>query len=450
MALQDPTSYLLAKRTLLVESHPQRGGLLTNPSAWDGRIPDSKAKTLIQISGPEHTRRRRPWNRAFNSEALKGYEEIIEKRANQLMETLSCQVGATNLAQWISFFTFDFMSDMASVPYLFQYFAGINESLSLRFGGGSEMLREGDSQGVWSALDNSSLLSTALGHSPWLGPYYNILPIGTDKRRFRDFCVERAKSRIAQGSMTKDVFHHFLNESGTEANPPSMLEVVQDSGLVIIAGSDTTSTVLSSLFWFIMTNPTTYSRLQAEIDSVFPPGEDALDVAKHIHMDYLNAVINETLRLFPPVLSGSQRVVERGGGAATFGSYIIPEGTAVFSHFFSIQRDARYFSPLPETFWPDRWLPQPDRTSPFGPAYKGSLDVVTDRTAFTPFSFGPSICVGKSLALQELRMVVCLMLQTFDMRLAEGYDAQRWEKEMEDRLISHTGELPVVLTRRKN
>ena len=47
-------------------------------------------------------------------------------------------------------------------------------------------------------------------------------------------------------------------------------------------------------------------------------------------------------------------------------------------------------------------------------------------------------------------MVVCLMLQTFDMRLAEGYDAQRWEKEVEDRLISHTGELPVVLTPRKN
>ena len=171
------------------------------------------------------------------------------------------------------------------------------------------MLREGDRQGVWSALDSSSILSTALGHSPWLGPYYNILPIGTEKRRFRDFCVERAKSRIKQGSMTKNVFHHFvsftfnsgsqishwesmqLNESGTEANPPSMLEVVQDSYLVIVAGSDTTSTVLSSLFWFIMTNPTAYSRLQAEINSVFPSGEDALDVAKHIHMNYLNAVM---------------------------------------------------------------------------------------------------------------------------------------------------------------
>ena len=95
---------------------------------WVGRAPESKSTSLIQLSGPEHTRRRRPWNRAFNSEALKGYEEIIDKRANQLMETLSRQVGPTNLAQWISFFTFDFMSDMASVLSLHNISTNIDES----------------------------------------------------------------------------------------------------------------------------------------------------------------------------------------------------------------------------------------------------------------------------------------------------------------------------------
>lgn len=171
--------------------------------------------------------------------------------------------------------------------------------------------------------------------------------------------------------------------------------------------------------------------------------------------------------MFPPVLSGSQRVVERGAGAATLGSQfvhlsntssnldiynapsVIPEGTAVFSHIYSLHRDPRYFSPLPEVFWPDRWLSEGERTSPFSQNYKGSINVVLDRTAFTPFSFGPSICVGKNLALQEIRMLVCLTLQTYDMRLAEGYDRQRWERELEDRLISHTGELPVVITARK-
>ncbi|KZP24238.1 cytochrome P450 [Athelia psychrophila] len=407
-------------------------GLPKGP-VWAGRAAGSKlaAKSLIQLSGPEHTRRRRAWNRAFNSEALKGYEEIIEKRANQLMQTLGNQVGSTNLAMWISYFTFDFMSDMA-------------------FGGGTEMLREGDKDGIWRALDSATMLSTVMGHSPWMGKYYKYFPVGAERKRFRKFAVSRAQLRMKQGSMTKDVFHHFLNESGTDAHPPSVVEVVSDSGLVIIAGSDTTSTVLSSLFWSIMCNPTIYRRLQDEIDSVFPPGENALDPSKHIHMDYLNAVINETLRLLPPVLSGSQRVVERGSGAATFGSNVIPEGTAVFSHFYSVHRDPRSFSPLPDVFWPDRWLPEGERTSPFSPTHKGPVNVVLDKTAFTPFSFGPSNCVGKNLAIQELRMVVCLMLQSFDFRFAEGYDAQRWEREIEDRFISHTGELPVILTARKS
>ncbi|KZP06354.1 cytochrome P450, partial [Athelia psychrophila] len=288
-------------------------------------------------------------------------------------------------------------------------------------------------------------------HSPWFGQYYKYVPLGAEKTKFREFAINRAHIRMKQGSMTKDIFHHFLNENGTDAHPPSLSEVVSDSALVIVAGSDTTSTVMSSLFWFLMCNPTVYNRLQNEIDSVFPPGENALDPSKHVHMNYLNAVINEALRLLPPVLSGSQRIVEKGGGAATFGSHIIPEGTAVFSHFYSVFRDPRFFSPLPDTFWPDRWLSEGERTSPFSPTIKGpaNINVVLDRTAFTPFSFGPSNCVGKNLAIQEMRMVVCLMLQSFDMRFAEGYDVQRWEKDLEDRIITHVGKLPVVLTARK-
>lgn len=80
---------------------------------WGGRNPGAKA--LIQLSGPEHTRRRRPWNRAFNVDAVKGYEEILQKRAEQLAQRLGQQIGNVNLTEWISWFSFDFMSDMALV-----------------------------------------------------------------------------------------------------------------------------------------------------------------------------------------------------------------------------------------------------------------------------------------------------------------------------------------------
>lgn len=61
--------------------------------------------------------------------------------------------------------------------------------------------------------------------------------------------------------------------------------------LTIVAGADTTSCAMSSLFWFLMTHPECYRRLQEEIDTVYPPGEDAMDTSKHEELKYLNAVM---------------------------------------------------------------------------------------------------------------------------------------------------------------
>ena len=70
---------------------------------------------LTQRDPVEHARRRRPWNRAFSTAALKEYEPIVAKRVSQLVEGISQRKGVTDLAQWISFFTYDFMGDMVYV-----------------------------------------------------------------------------------------------------------------------------------------------------------------------------------------------------------------------------------------------------------------------------------------------------------------------------------------------
>jgi len=54
----------------------------------------------------EHTRRRRPWTRAFNTAALKGYEELITIRSLQLVNALGSQGQTVDLAKWVSFFTY--------------------------------------------------------------------------------------------------------------------------------------------------------------------------------------------------------------------------------------------------------------------------------------------------------------------------------------------------------
>jgi len=118
----------------------------------------------------------------------------------------------------------------------------------------------------------------------------------------------------------------------------------------------------------------------------------------------------------------------------------IPEGNNIFVHTYSLHRDPRYFSPLPDSFWPDRWLPERDRRSASSPS-----EFIHDLVAFQPFSFGPDNCVGKNLALQQLRALVCFMVQRFDFTLGEGCELESWEDNIEDYFVMKRPPIPVVL-----
>lgn len=73
--------------------------------------------------------------------------------------------------------------------------------------------------------------------------------------------------------------------------------------------SDTTASVLSNLWYYLLLHPLHYKRLQQEVDAMFLRGEDPIDQERLAGMEFLNACISETLRLAPPVPSGSQRGV---------------------------------------------------------------------------------------------------------------------------------------------
>ena len=68
--------------------------------------------------------------------------------------------------------------------------------------------------------------------------------------------------------------------------------------------------------------------------------------------------------------------------------------------------------------------------------------------AFIPFSYGPMNCAGKNLAWQEMRTIVCALVQRFRVRLEEGWEPRRYEEKFKDYLIAKRPELPVVLERR--
>lgn len=123
----------------------------------------------------------------------------------------------------------------------------------------------------------------------------------------------------------------------------------------------------------------------------------------------------------------------------------IPPHTSVRIHTWSIHRDPRNFSPYPESFWPERWLIAEDPTS-----YPSDLKppLVHNLNSFMPFSFGPSNCVGKTLAMKELRMVLCHLIQQVECRFAEGYDPDLYDEQIGDYFAFLVPSLPTVITSR--
>ena len=126
---------------------------------------------------------------------------------------------------------------------------------------------------------------------------------------------------------------------------------------------------------------------------------------------------------------------------------VVPANTAVSVHTYSVHRDPRCFAPFPNTFWPERWLVQDSYTLPNGQKIT-SGQLVHNRNAFIPFSFGPANCVGKNLALMEIRAVTAAFVQKFDMAVNEGYDLDQWEKKLLDYGVTSRDSLWVKLTTR--
>ena len=128
---------------------------------------------------------------------------------------------------------------------------------------------------------------------------------------------------------------------------------------------------------------------------------------------------------------------------------MVPAHTAVSINVFGLHRDPRAFSPLPETFWPDRWLEQDKYTLPGGDIISAD-QLVLNRNAFIPFSFGPANCVGKNLALMEVRAVTAVFVSKFEMTLGKGFDLDTWEPSLKDYGVTLRGKLMVNVKARRS
>ncbi|KAM4066283.1 cytochrome p450 [Hirsutella rhossiliensis] len=149
-----------------------------------------------------------------------------------------------------------------------------------------------------------------------------------------------------------DILSWILAELGNKE--PAWLEFQNlkwDAYLILMAASETTSHTLSCLFFELADHPHVWTILQEEIDELYAHEEQPSQMAL-AKLPYLQACINEALRLYPVLPSGAQRVVPAAG--LQLKNAFIPGNTIVQMPFYTIYRDERLFDQA-DNFIPERW-----------------------------------------------------------------------------------------------
>lgn len=254
------------------------------------------------------------------------------------------------------------------------------------------------------------------------------------RNRFLKFVSAMIASRTTSQTAEKreDIFSFFHTARDPKTGEGFRVdELMAESATLVVAGSDTTSTTLAGLFYYLSQSEAVYERAAAEVRSTFALPEDICIGSKLASCIYLRACLDETLRMSPPTGSTLWREVAHGG--SNIGGHYIIKGCDVGVSIYAIHHNPESHAE-PFKFRPERFL-------------EGEENNIT-RQAFMPFSFGPRDCIGKGLAMIEIMLTMSSILLRCDFWRAEDSPALG-EYNLRDHITGAT-QGPDLLFRARN
>jgi cytochrome P450 len=170
---------------------------------------------------------------------------------------------------------------------------------------------------------------------------------------------------------------------------------------MFLAGHETTALSLTYALRFLALHPQVEGQVRAELASVL--GSRLPTMADLPRLRYMRAVLDETLRLYPPAWAMAREPVED----VVVAGIAVPRGTQIIISPWIMHRDERFF-PEPLRFWPERWLGE---SAP-------------PRFAYMPFGAGHRTCIGSHFAVGESMLVLAVILQTAQLELIPQRDLE--------------------------
>lgn len=227
----------------------------------------------------------------------------------------------------------------------------------------------------------------------------------TAKETLENFLDEVIRERRAAKQSNPDQRSGDLLDMLLEARDDETGAVMNDTQVrsevatIYAAGHETTALALTWTWYALMQHPDKLKRLQEEVDTVLQGRTPTM--ADLPNLPYTLAVLEESMRLYPPV----PLTVRMSNEDQAIGNFHIPKQTLVAIAMMNIHRHPDFW-PRAEVFEPERFLPE----------NKASLN----RNAYMPFLTGPHMCIGVNFALMEGQLLLAAMAQHYTMQLEPG------------------------------
>ncbi|KAI0029997.1 cytochrome P450 [Vararia minispora EC-137] len=381
---------------------------------------------LLTVTGNEHRQMRRAINPAFSLSNIMAQTDIYFDSIDVYVSFLGrSQVKESKervvpMYEWMSKVTLDIICDTA-----FGY-----RSNSLRNPNGALVrayetliaLQSGPTLAKFIFIVSLPLMPTLINHrtfGPLLAPLFRFVPgvalfetLVKSTLEIRKISRELLRERVAESgvdvedtSSKRDILSLLVRARKGENDGYTLSDddLVDQVLTFLGAGHETTASGLSWALWLLATHPEVQDELRAELAPIFAasPRPDYRDMKD---LKVLECVVMESLRLFPPVPLTFREAARDDWVDGTF----IPKGTLFYLSIRAVNTWEPVWGPDAEVFRPSRWLDLP-------PAYNPSYSLLS-------FIAGPHACIGKTMAISEMKIVLAAMIANFEFRPA--YEGQ--------------------------
>ena len=282
---------------------------------------------------------------------------------------------------------------------------------------------------------------------PWIRPAIRKLPWfrkGSQAvKNLAGMAIVMVAKRLSTPTDRTDLLRKLQEGKDDEGNPMGREELTAETLTQLIAGSDTTSKSVLSFFpldsysdddcssscaitYWLARYPRVQDKLQKELDEHLGTEDETVSTSEQVkRLPYLDAVINEALRMHSTSSMGLPRLVPAGG--VTVSGRYFPEGAILSVPTYTIHRDPSIWGDDVEEFRPERWFErnQADIQKGFNPfSYGPRYDILPLRFVRTSLTHSRA-CVGRNLANMELIIIVSSILRRYRFTLQDDKPVRR-------------------------